>query len=269
MELYDKRVEGLIFQTSPQLEDCGAAHAFTTRTGGVSEGIYDSLNLGSTRGDDPEHVRENYRRVCHALGMDPEKLAFSNQVHGDTVRVITSADLGKKPDDPTGYDADGLVTDIPGAGLVVFGADCLTILLCDPVRRVIAAVHSGWRGTAGGIVEQAVGIMENHYGCAPADIRAAIGPGISRCCFETGEDVPNAMTAALGAAALPFISSDSNGKFHVDLKGLNALRLERRGVLAGHIDSSPDCTFCRPEKYWSHRYTRGERGSQAALICLK
>ena len=95
-----------------------------------------------------------------------------------------------------------------------------------------------------------------------------MGPGISKCCFETDEDVPNAMTAALGAAALPFITGGEDGKFHVDLKGLNALRLERAGLLAGHVDVSPDCTMCLPEKYWSHRQTQGRRGSQAALIAL-
>ena len=268
MELIDKTVNGLTFQVSLQMERSGVAHGFTTRTGGVSRGIFSSLNLGTNRGDDPALVRENYRRVCAALGVDVGKLAFSSQVHEDTVRCITAADLGKGLDKPVDYDADGLVTDVPGAVLTVFGADCLTVLLSDPVRRVVAAVHAGWRGTALGIVERAVEQMTGRYGCDSADILAAIGPGISNCCFETDEDVPNAMTAALGAAALPFLSGGAGGKFHVDLKGLNALRLERAGLSSAHVDCSPDCTFCRPDRYWSHRYTGGERGSQAALIAL-
>jgi len=268
MELYDRTVDGLVLQTSPGLERAGIPHAFTTRAGGVSEGIYASLNLGANRGDDPDRVRENYRRVCQALGVDQGRLVFSSQVHEAEVRTVTSADLGKGLDRPVDYQADGLITDIPGMTLVTFGADCLTIMLCDPVRRVIANVHAGWRGTALGIVERAVDIMVGHYGCGAEHILAAVGPGISRCCFETDEDVPNAMTAALGAAALPYITGGEEGKFRVDLKGLNALRLERCGILATNVDISPDCTMCLPEKYWSHRFTKGERGSQAAMICL-
>ncbi len=268
MELIDKTLQGVPFQISPQLARAGVRHGFTTRLGGVSEGTYASLNLGINRGDDPIRVWENYRLVCRGLEVDPAKLIFSSQVHGDTVRCVTSADAGKGLDKKVDYDADGLITDIPGVTLVVFGADCLSVLLCDPVRRVAAAVHAGWRGTALGIVERAVEKMVGYYGSRVSDIVAAIGPGISKCCFETSEDVPNAMTAALGAAALPYISGGGEGKFKVDLKGLNTVRLERVGVRKEHIDISPECTFCAPEKYWSHRYTKGERGSQAALISL-
>ena len=187
-------------------------------------------------------------------------MVFSCQVHGDTVRVCTAADAGsglaRKPD----YEADGLITDVPGLCLVVFSADCLPILLHDPVRRVVAAVHAGWRGTANGIVERACEKMRDLYGCRSEDIRAAIGPGISRCCFETGEDVPNAMTSALGFKALEFIDAHPGGKFRVDLKGINAFRLRRQGLTEDHIAVSPDCTVCLHDKYWSHRFTKGERG---------
>ena len=130
------------------------------------------------------------------------------------------------------------------------------------------AVHSGWRGTALGIVTRAVDRMVDCYGCDRLDILAAIGPGISKCCFETHEDVPNAMTEAMGAAALPYIQVLPSGKFRLDLKGLNVRRLESAGLTQEHIAVSDDCTACLPEKYWSHRVTRGERGSQAAMIAL-
>ena len=110
--------------------------------------------------------------------------------------------------------------------------------------------------------------MGETYGTRPEDLVVALGPCISACCFETDRDVPNAMTAALDSAALPFIADKGEGKFLVDLKGLNALRLHRAGVREECIDVSPDCTLCKPDKYWSHRYTKGERGSQAALISL-
>ncbi len=268
MSFYDKTVNGLTLHTSTLLEDLGVPHAFTTRMGGVSTDVFASLNLGMNRGDDPEKVRENYRRVCGALGADMGKLAFSSQVHEDVVRRVSMDDAGKGLDRKIDYNADGLTTNIPGMTLVTFGADCLTIMLYDPVKKVIANLHAGWRGTALGIVERAVEKMTTEYDSNAADIVAAIGPGISSCCFETHADVPDAMTTALGDEVTPFVVSLGDGKFKVDLKGINALRLKRCGVLTTKIDISPDCTMCSHEKYWSHRYTKGERGSQAALISL-
>ena len=136
------------------------------------------------------------------------------------------------------------------------------------VRRVVGAVHAGWRGTALGIAARAVERMVDCYGCDRLDILAAIGPGISKCCFETHEDVPNAMTEAMGASALHCIEVLPTGKFRVDLKDLNARRLEGAGLDPEHIAVSGDCTACLPEKYWSHRVTHGERGSQAAMIAI-
>lgn len=269
MELKDIIRGKIPFQISPRLEEAGVTHGFTTRLGGVSEGIFSSLNLGIHRGDEPGRVRENYRRVCDALGVEMGKLVFSCQVHRDEVRCVTAADWGKGLDWEVDYEADGLVTDVPGTTLVVFGADCLTILLYDPVRRVIGAVHSGWRGTALGTVERCVEKMVGQYGCRARDIVAALGPGISQCCFETGGEVPEAMRVALGEETAQFVDRLETGKYKVDLKGINALWLKRSGILATNIDISPDCTMCHPEKYWSHRYTKGERGSQAALISLE
>lgn len=268
MEIHDKISAGVTYLSAEAFEHAGGVvHGFSTRLGGVSTGTYESLNLGSTRGDDPEHVRENYRRFFAAVGADLSTVAMTNQVHSDVVRPVTTADIKAGLLDPEPYEADGLVTDIPGVALVIFSADCLPVLLYDPVRRVIAAVHAGWRGTASGIVERAVEKMA-FYGCRPEDILAAIGPGISRCCFETHEDVPNAMTEAMGASALHCIQVLPTGKFHVDLKALNAKRLENAGLDPEHIAVSGDCTACLPEKYWSHRVTHGERGSQAAMIAI-
>lgn len=269
MSFYDKKQGGLLLHTSTLLEDAGAIHAFTTRPGGVSEGVYSSLNLARGRGDEPERVRENYRRVCAALGVDIHRMVSSCQIHTDVVRNVTEADIGKGLDREVDYECDGLVTDIPGVPLTVFGADCLTVLLYDPVRQVIGAVHAGWRGTALGIVGCAVEKMKSDYGCDPRDVLAAIGPGISRCCFETDEDVPKAMLETYGDGAAQFVDRLENGKYKVDLKGLNLLRLKLSGVVVTNVDTSPDCTMCHPEKYWSHRTTGGRRGSQASLICLR
>ncbi len=269
MQIIEHNTNGVPYLTADGFQAAGGAvHGFSTRLGGVSEGIYASLNLGTNRGDDPDRVRENFRRFCAAIGADPAGLVFSSQIHGDQVRSVTAADLGKGLDRPVDYDADALITDVPGAVLTVFSADCLPILLYDPVRRAVGAVHAGWRGTALGIVERAVERMCLCYGCRPEDLLAAIGPGISKCCFETHEDVPNAMTEAMGASALQFIEVLPTGKFHIDLKGMNARRLEHAGLTAEHIAVSGECTMCLPDKYWSHRATHGERGSQAAMIAV-
>ena len=268
MKIIDRTRNGVTFLSADGFEAVGGvAHGFSTRLGGVSTGIYESMDLGTTRGDEPGHVRENYRRFFAAIGADADSIAMSNQIHSDLVRPVTCADVKRDLYDVEPYEVDGLVTDIPGVSLVVFGADCLPVLFYDPVRRVATAAHAGWRGTAAGIVERAVEKMA-FYGSRPEDILAAIGPGISRCCFETHEDVPNAMTEAMGAAALSSIEVLPTGKFHVDLKGLNAKRLESAGLDPEHIAVSADCTCCLPEKYWSHRYTHGERGSQAAMIAI-
>ena len=246
----------------------GVAHGFSTRLGGVSEGIYASLNLGVTRGDDPERVRENYRRFCAAIGADVTRVVMTSQVHGTEIRTALPGDVKADLCDPAKYECDGLITDVPGLALTIFTADCIPVLLYDPVRRVIAAVHAGWRGTAGDIAGKAANRMVRDYNSNPKDILAAIGPGISRCCFETHADVPDAMTAALGGLVQPFVISGENGTYHVDLKGVNAALLERAGLTKDHIEVSADCTACLPSKYWSHRVTRGERGNQAAMIQL-
>ncbi|MBM6927319.1 peptidoglycan editing factor PgeF [Pseudoflavonifractor phocaeensis] len=269
MNITEHNVNGLVYLAADGFEAAGGvAHGFSTRLGGVSEGKFSSLNLSMNRGDDPDKVRENYRRFCAAIGADMTHVVCSSQVHGDVVRTITTADLGIGLDQPEPWQADGLVTDIPGVVLTVFNADCLPILLYDPVRRVVGAVHAGWRGTALGIVNRAVDRMVDCYGCDRLDILAAIGPGISQCCFETHEDVPNAMTEAMGASALHGIQVLPTGKFRVDLKKLNVRRLESAGLDPDHIAVSADCTACLPDKYWSHRVTKGERGSQAAMIAI-
>lgn len=268
MKIIDRTRNGVTFLSADGFEAAGGvAHGFSTRLGGVSTGIYESMDLGTTRGDEPGHVRENYRRFFAAIGADADSIAMSNQIHSDLVRPVTCADVKRDLYDVEPYEVDGLVTDIPGVSLVVFGADCLPVLFYDPVRRVAAAAHAGWRGTAAGIVERAVEKMA-FYGSRPEDILAAIGPGISRCCFETHEDVPNAMTAAMAGGVLPFIQLKDNGKFAVDLKGINAKRLELAGVTPDHIAICGDCTACMRDKYWSHRIMGTQRGSMAAMIEL-
>ena len=269
MEMTQRTHNGVTFLAADGIDAAGgAAHGFSTRLGGVSEGMWASLNLGVGRGDDPDHVRENYRRFFQAVGAEGGRIAVTNQVHGGAVRTVTTADVRPDPCGKPPYEADGLMTDLPGVALVVYSADCIPILFYDPVRRVIAAAHAGWRGTAAGIAAAAVDRMKNVYGCRPEDILAAVGPGIGPDCFETHEDVPNAMTAALSTAVLRHITIKENGKFAVDLKAINAMRLEGAGLDPEHIAVSSLCTSCHPEMFWSHRKLGTSRGSMAAAIQL-
>lgn len=243
-----------------------AAHAFTSRLGGVSEGYLDSLNIGMHRGDKPENVEENYRRLGNALGFSTEKLVLANQIHTDIVRVVTEKDCLGSLSHRDFPECDALVTNTPGVALTVFTADCTPILLHDPVTGAVGAAHAGWRGTALGIVKKTADAMVSSFGCNSRNICAAIGPNIGLCCFETDGDVPQAMLEHLGSDAEPFIHAHGS-KFHVDLKGLNALWLRRSGI--ENIEISTDCTACQPNRFWSHRITGGIRGSQGAIIVCK
>ncbi len=243
-----------------------AVHGFTTRRGGVSQGYLESLNLGLNRGDDPAHLMENYRIVAGALGFSLDGLALTRQTHTDVVRVVDRSNGGEGLFRPVPVACDGLITNTPGMTLAVFTADCTPILLHDPVTGAVGAVHAGWRGTVADIAGKAVAAMQREFGSRPQDIQAAIGPNIAQCCFETGEDVPQAVRELLGQDAQRFLES-RGAKYHVDLKGVNQYLLRRSGVKT--IDISGDCTVCQSDRFWSHRVTQGKRGAQAAFICRK
>ena len=247
-------------------ENIAAPHGFTTRLGGVSQGYLQSLNLGMHRGDKPENVAENYRRLAEAIGFSPAKMALANQTHSDIVRVVTEKDCSGSLSHRDYPECDALVTNTPGIALVVFTADCTPVLFHDPVTGAVGAAHAGWRGTASGIAAKTVDTMVAAFGCKRENIRAAIGPNIGPCCFETDGDVPVAMLDAFGPEAGSYIRKNGE-KYFVDLKGLNALWLHRSGVT--DIAISTACTCCAPQKFWSHRATKGVRGSQGAVILCK
>ena len=262
MSFIEENENGLVYMRSDRI---GARHAFTTRFGGVSGGIFATLNLGSNRGDDPEAVRENYRRVCALFGVDENSACVTNQVHKADVRIVTAADrheaLSKTP-----YEADGLVTAEKGLPIFCFTADCVPALLWDSEGKAAGAVHCGWRSSVADILKNAVDAMVS-LGARPESIRAALGPALGRCCFESDDDVPEAITVWLGG--------DTEGLFDprppktvVELRLADARRLLQLGVPEENIDISDECTYCLHDKYWSHRYTKGQRGSQAAVIML-
>jgi YfiH family protein len=246
-------------------EGISVPHCFTTRLGGVSTGVMAGLNIAIKEGESPENVAQNLQLLADALDFSLDNLVCTRQTHTDIVRKVTRADHISiyHRDYP---ECDGLITNDPGTALIVFTADCTPILLHDPVTGAVGAVHAGWRGTAADIAGKAVRAMIAEFGCDPQNIRAAIGPNISVCCFETDAEVPQAMTESFGRAAEVFIRPVGQ-KYYVNLKEINALALRRAGVC--HIEISRDCTMCQPQRFWSHRYTRGLRGSQGAIIVCK
>lgn len=246
----------------------GAVRVFTTRTGGISEGPYESLNLTWSRGDDKAAVEENRTRVTQALGLD--RLVFANQVHGRTVLKVDAA-----PE--RGWSAgegDALITDVPGLGLCAQTADCVPLLLVDPVARVAGAVHSGWRGTVQNITAAAIQAMTEAYGSRPRDIRAAIGPAIARDNYRVGPEVLQQFEALFGTLDETLITPrDAEGGAGLDVGEAVRRQLLAAGVLPSNIERVPGCTYADGARFFSSRRAAaegypGEFGGQCGIVAL-
>ncbi len=264
-----RETAGVPYYSFPSLDAISfVRHGFSTRLGGVSEGIYASMNLSFTRGDREEAVLENFHRFCTAIGTDAENVVVSAQEHHTVVLPVTKADCGRGVTRERGYtDIDGLMTNETGVVLCTQYADCVPLFFVDPVRHVVATSHSGWKGTVAQIGAVTVKRMGEVYGCDPKDILCGIAPSIGPCCFEVDSPVYEAF-AALPFADETILHDDQNGKYHIDLWETNRRILLSAGILPEHITVTDLCTKCHPDVFWSHRVTGGERGSLAAFIAL-
>ena len=247
-------------------------HGFSTRPGGVSDGMFESLNLGMNRGDDEARVTENWRRFLESSGIYQKEFVCGKQVHGNTVHIADRSDLRPAYGKGIMNECDGYVTSLPGVPLAIFTADCVPVLMHDPVKGVIGAVHCGWRSTVADIEKNAVDAFRS-LGSDPADIRIAIGPAIEKCCFEVGGEVIDAVRELVGEDAKKYYSpstkkGSTNDKFMLDLKGVVRHRFIMLGVREENTGMIGECTMCHPEKYYSHRGTNGNRGSLASVISL-
>jgi len=254
--------------TWPALDASGVDAVVTARSGGVSSGPYESLNLSLSVGDDPGCVRENRRRLATAFGADLGDFVFARQVHGAGVRVVADADRGSgafsldaavgsagRAGDAGG--ADALVTSSPGVVLAILTADCVPIVLHDPVAGVLACVHAGWRGTVAGVTAAALAAMQR-LGACPADVTAGIGPAIGADRYQVGPDVHEAVTRTFGPAAAGFIRPDPSapGRWLLDLWAANRHALRQAGVPGPRIHTTDIPTGPVPGHFFSDRTAR-------------
>lgn len=262
----EKVKEGVPFLSYPILENTGiVSHGFSTRLGGVSEGGYSSMNLSLSRGDSPEAVEENTKRIARAIGVEKEKMVYTQQTHTTNVAVVSGKDAGS-----TLKETDGLVTNSPGICLVTFYADCVPLYFVDPVRRAIGLSHSGWRGTVGKMAAATVEKMKECFGTRPEDIIAAVGPSICQDCYEVSEDVTSRFKEAFREEDWKdLFYKKENGKFQLDLWKANEINLREAGVLPEHIAVTNVCTCCNPKILFSHRVQGWNRGNLCAFLALK
>lgn len=259
----------------PKLEKISyVKHAFSTREGGVSEGIFRSMNFGFLRGDKPESVRENYHRYACLFGVSENRIVLSHQTHTTNVRVVTEEDAGKGLTRERDYtDVDGLITNVPKLVLGIFAADCVPLLFIDPVHHAIGASHSGWRGTVSRMGAVTLQKMKETYGTDPKDVIAAIGPSICKKCYEVSEDVAERFIKEFYKDSSEIVHDDGinaagEHKYHLDLWEANRRVLLDAGVRPENISVTDLCTNCHPDIFFSHRFTKGQRGNNGAFIML-
>lgn len=241
---------------------------FNTRKGGVSSGMYESMNLSLTLPDDPKKVRKNYERWLQSLGISPRDTVIGLQTHTNHVERVDETNKGQGLFRKRMKDVDGLVTNVPGVALITYHADCTPVYLYDPVKKAIGMVHAGWRGTVQEIAGVAVRKMQAEFGSNPSDMVAMIGPCISKEHFECDRDVVDAVQS-MSVNAEEMISYDEvKQKYHVSIAGVNRLVLQAAGIPKENIDMQDICTYGNPELYYSHRRDGKQRGGHCALLML-
>ncbi len=254
------------------LEKTGlVTQGFSTKMGGVSQGKFATLNFTFTRGDNPDHVMENYKRMGAAIGVDEKRMVLSYQTHTTNVRLVTGEDSGKGIVKERDYaDVDGLITNVPGITLVTFYADCVPLYFLDPVHKAIGLSHSGWRGTVKRMGAVTAEKMKEAYKTKAEDLIACIGPSICGDCYEVGKEVALEFKKAFAKKDWDKILREKDdGKFMLDLWKANEIILTEAGVRPENIQITDICTHCNSDYMFSHRTCGNERGNLAAFLGLK
>lgn len=254
---------GISFFQSSLLESAPVAHAFLSRRGGVSEPPFDSLNFDTRDADPAENVEKNLSRVSGAFGIDAGRLVTVNQVHGGNVLLVDdrTQHLRKK------VDADALITMVPGVPIGILTADCLPVFLYDPVKRAVAAVHAGWKGSAAGVVLKTMEMMKKRFSTRPGDLFAALGPYIGPCCYGIKENVASEFER-FGGSSADYIQN-IYGEMRLDIGMANISQLAGAGVLRENISMVAACTSCNNGLLFSYRKDNGVTGRQLSFIMLK
>ena len=270
--LDEKNNKGVTWLSFPSLEQSGlVTHAFSTRMGGVSEGPFATLNFSFTRGDNPEHVKENYRRMADALGVDMNRMVVTWQTHTTNVRVVSKEDFGKGVICDRDYrDVDGLITNIPGVTLVTFFADCVPLYFLDTKNKAIGLSHSGWRGTVNRMGAATLEAMKREFGTDLKDVIACVGPSICQDCYEVGPEVIEQFKSAFDSSHYEKLFYEKpNGKYQLNLWEANRIVLSEAGIPESQISITDICTYCNPELLYSHRRCADKRGNLCAFLTLK
>ncbi len=289
--------EPVLLALRPWQSFAGLVAGFSTRLGGVGQAPWDSLNTALHVGDDPADVVRNRQRIAERLGWPFEAWTCAEQVHGDKVWRVTSADRGKgrlRREDAVA-EADALITDVPGVLLVMYFADCVPLFFYDPETPAIGLAHAGWKGTALDIAGKTVRAMAEAFGSRPERLYAAVGPSIGPCCYEVdepvlarllplaerlrgegvaGEDAGGGREADQTAGGAPaadtvLVKSTRAGHAAVNLKEFNRRLMMKAGILPSRIELSTWCTACRDGLFFSHRREKGKTGRMAAFLGIK
>lgn len=246
----------------------GLVHFVTTRSGGVSTSAYKSLNLGLHTADNPADVHTNRTLLAGQTGIAPDMFLYASQVHSGDVTVIDEVAVRKGV--LTGNpQTDAMVTGLTGICLMVMVADCVPVVLFDPVRKVSAVIHAGWRGTVQNISSKTVLVMTEHFGCRPSDVLAGIGPSIGPCCYEVGADVEKQVLENFGTISGYIVPQKNSAKPHFDLWFANQRQLTDAGIRPENIETAELCTLCNSGLFFSSRASGGITGRFAAGICMK
>jgi YfiH family protein len=243
-----------------------STQGFTTRHEGVSRPPYNSLNLGLNTQDQQANVEGNRSLLARAFGVSQEALVTPRQVHGSDILVIS-----EENEDFSHFlsvEGDAVITNQPKVLIGVCVADCVPILLCDPLKKVVAVVHAGWKGTAAGLVAKTVAGMVSEFGCNPAALHAAIGPCIQKCCYEVDEPVKKAFLQG-GIIWDECAETKPDGTWLLDLGVANQQLLVKAGLAADSIQVSGQCVCCHSEQFFSYRRDKEEAGRQMGFIMLK
>lgn len=256
----------------PMLEETGIVkHCFTTRAGGVSEGIFTSMNLSFSRGDEREAVEENYKRLSSALSIPYESFIFSHQTHTTNVIRVGKEDAGMGLLRERQYkDVDGMITDEMGVTLVTFYADCVPLYFVDKRHHAIGLSHSGWRGTVGRMGQVTLEAMKSEFGTKAEEVVCAIGPSICQSCYEISQDVAEEFAQIFTPQQQrDILIKKENEKYQLDLWKANEIILLEAGILKEHLAVTNICTCCNSKLLFSHRASQGKRGNLAAVLALR